>query len=102
MNNKNIQWIQRNEHLETQLAYKQDEEFPLFKIKDPFIQVLNQDGDYYQIKISFPMIDKKGKEVAFRGGIIKFRPESFFVTPPSSQYVITELHRPNDGNDYEI
>lgn len=59
----------------------------MLKVKGPFIQMLDNKDEYYRIKIVFPLYDPDGKEICTRGGIIRFRPESFHMTNKRSEYI---------------
>jgi len=59
----------------------------LLKIEQPIIDVLERDGEYYQIKVSFPLKNEKGSVVRRRAGIIQFTPENFPVHYPLADIV---------------
>lgn len=59
----------------------------LLKICQPIIDVLDRDGEHYQIKVSFPLKDAKGNVISRRAGIIQFTPENFPLTASVAELV---------------
>ena len=59
----------------------------LLEVREPFFQVLDKERDRYRIKVVFPLYKNGKKLPCSRGAIISFKPENFFITGSTGEYL---------------